>query len=367
MRDSDSETDVAALEAGSSDGVVLLAEQDGAGRSGSRSRRRPDERVGFLDVLFVRRRRAASGIAARARARDGGAAARAGGRDARARGARVERGGARDLRALGLRAGRADARRAARHARAARSPRRRRARRSARSTSRPTTSAPSSAPCTRCCRGSAAPPGRTSQARATAGSPSTTSSATVSRELLQRLAKELSYCARRRRARDRRRGRRGRPLQRSSTAAATSTSTLSVPEYFGELPPGDVVALGANPTVVARLTGADPTRVREVARTAAAPADLPPAVELVAAIAAVMGVADADHGWAVADVMLTLYDAARCPYCARVRIVLAEKGDRVRAGRDRPRRPAGLDLREELHRPRARDRGGRRGCCRSRP
>ncbi|MBA2461624.1 MAG: glutathione S-transferase N-terminal domain-containing protein, partial [Actinobacteria bacterium] len=24
--------------------------------------------------------------------------------------------------------------------------------------------------------------------------------------------------------------------------------------------------------------------------------------------------------------MLTLYDAARCPYCARVRIVLAEKG-----------------------------------------
>ena len=65
---------------------------------------------------------------------------------------------------------------------------------------------------------------------------------------------------------------------------------LSVPEYFGELPPGDVVALGANPTVVARLTGADPARVREAARTAASPADLPPAEELYQLIANVMGV-----------------------------------------------------------------------------
>src|SRR5205823_6037262 len=48
----------------------------------------------------------------------------------------------------------------------------------------------------------------------------------------------------------------------------------SVPEYHGELPPGDVVALGANPTVVSRLTGADPHRVREVARTASAPQEL---------------------------------------------------------------------------------------------
>ncbi len=72
---------------------------------------------------------------------------------------------------------------------------------------------------------------------------------------------------------------------------------LSVPEYRGPLPPGDVVALGANPRVVARLTGADPQQVREVARTAASPADLPPALELVARIAAVMGVTEADHGW----------------------------------------------------------------------
>src|SRR5690348_3182506 len=52
---------------------------------------------------------------------------------------------------------------------------------------------------------------------------------------------------------------------------------LSVPEYFGPLPPGDTYALGANATVVGRLTGADPRRVREVARTAASPGELPPA------------------------------------------------------------------------------------------
>jgi GNAT superfamily N-acetyltransferase len=64
----------------------------------------------------------------------------------------------------------------------------------------------------------------------------------------------------------------------------------SVPEYHGPLPPGDVIALGANPTVVARLTGADPARVREVARSAPSPADLPPALELHARIAELMGV-----------------------------------------------------------------------------
>lgn len=64
----------------------------------------------------------------------------------------------------------------------------------------------------------------------------------------------------------------------------------SVPEFRGPLPPGDVIALGANPTVVARLTGADPARVREIARTASSPADLPPALELHAQIAELMGV-----------------------------------------------------------------------------
>jgi ribosomal protein S18 acetylase RimI-like enzyme len=65
---------------------------------------------------------------------------------------------------------------------------------------------------------------------------------------------------------------------------------LSVPEYYGELPPGDAYSLGANATVVGRLTGADPRRVREVARTAASPGELPPAQELYEQIATVMGV-----------------------------------------------------------------------------
>jgi ribosomal protein S18 acetylase RimI-like enzyme len=72
---------------------------------------------------------------------------------------------------------------------------------------------------------------------------------------------------------------------------------LSVPEFYGELPPGDVIALGSNPTVVSRLTGADARRVREVARTAVSPSELPPASELVRQIAEVMGIAEADHGW----------------------------------------------------------------------
>jgi GNAT superfamily N-acetyltransferase len=64
---------------------------------------------------------------------------------------------------------------------------------------------------------------------------------------------------------------------------------LSVPQYFGALPPGDALALRANPTVVSRLTGAQPARVRAIARTADKPADLPPASELYAQIAELMG------------------------------------------------------------------------------
>jgi len=64
---------------------------------------------------------------------------------------------------------------------------------------------------------------------------------------------------------------------------------LSVPEYFGPLPPGDALALRANPTVVSRLTGAQPARVRAVARTADRPGDLPAAEELYAQIADVLG------------------------------------------------------------------------------
>jgi ribosomal-protein-alanine N-acetyltransferase len=70
----------------------------------------------------------------------------------------------------------------------------------------------------------------------------------------------------------------------------------SVPEYFGSLPPGDVIALGANPTVVARLTGAVPARVRSIARTAPSPEELPPAPELLAQIADLMGLEGAGRG-----------------------------------------------------------------------
>jgi ribosomal protein S18 acetylase RimI-like enzyme len=64
----------------------------------------------------------------------------------------------------------------------------------------------------------------------------------------------------------------------------------SLPEYHGPLPPGDVVALSANPTVAHRLTGADPQRVRAVARTASSEADLPAADDLYAELAGVLGV-----------------------------------------------------------------------------
>ncbi|HLX20585.1 MAG TPA: GNAT family N-acetyltransferase [Gaiellaceae bacterium] len=65
---------------------------------------------------------------------------------------------------------------------------------------------------------------------------------------------------------------------------------LSVPEFYGALPPGDVYAMGANATVVARLTGADAHSIRDVARTAASAAELPPAQELYEQIAGAMGV-----------------------------------------------------------------------------
>ncbi len=72
---------------------------------------------------------------------------------------------------------------------------------------------------------------------------------------------------------------------------------LSVPEFYGVLPPGDVIGLAANPTVLQRLTGADPAAVRAAARTAGSAAELPPARELLAAIATALGIEGADHGY----------------------------------------------------------------------
>jgi ribosomal protein S18 acetylase RimI-like enzyme len=76
---------------------------------------------------------------------------------------------------------------------------------------------------------------------------------------------------------------------------------LSVPEFYGPLAPGDVIGLAANPTVLARLTGADPQRVRAAAPNAAAPADLPPAREILSELAAVLGLEGADHGHTTPD------------------------------------------------------------------
>jgi hypothetical protein len=76
---------------------------------------------------------------------------------------------------------------------------------------------------------------------------------------------------------------------------------LSVPEYEGPLPPGDVIALGANPRLMARLTGAEPEDVRLAAPTAASPEELPPVADLLAGIASVFGMEGAEHGFADAS------------------------------------------------------------------
>jgi len=76
---------------------------------------------------------------------------------------------------------------------------------------------------------------------------------------------------------------------------------LSVPEFYGPLAPGDVIGLAANPTVLARLTGADPQRVRAAAPNAAAPADLPPAREILSELAAALGLEGAAHGHTTPD------------------------------------------------------------------
>jgi hypothetical protein len=64
---------------------------------------------------------------------------------------------------------------------------------------------------------------------------------------------------------------------------------VSVPDFRGPLPPGDAVALRANPTVVARLTGASAASVRAVARTAASPDELPPPEDLLRELSEVLG------------------------------------------------------------------------------
>ena len=72
----------------------------------------------------------------------------------------------------------------------------------------------------------------------------------------------------------------------------------SVPEFHGPLPPGEVVALNANPVVVERYTGAQQAAVRAAAPVARVPSDLPPARELLAGLVSVLGLSGAEHGFA---------------------------------------------------------------------
>lgn len=60
--------------------------------------------------------------------------------------------------------------------------------------------------------------------------------------------------------------------------------------------PGDAVALRANPTVLARLTHADPAAIRAVARTAESPDELPPSQELIGEVGAALGIEGGEHG-----------------------------------------------------------------------
>jgi ribosomal protein S18 acetylase RimI-like enzyme len=64
---------------------------------------------------------------------------------------------------------------------------------------------------------------------------------------------------------------------------------LSVPEYYGPLPPGNAAALRANPTVVSRLTGSQPARIRAATPNADRPGDLPPAEDLYVQLADALG------------------------------------------------------------------------------
>ncbi|MGZ8687906.1 MAG: N-acetyltransferase family protein, partial [Gaiellaceae bacterium] len=72
----------------------------------------------------------------------------------------------------------------------------------------------------------------------------------------------------------------------------------SVPEHQRPLPPGEVVALQANPVVIERLTGADQGAVRAATPTGRSLSELPPPRELLAGLAGALGVTGAGHGFA---------------------------------------------------------------------
>jgi hypothetical protein len=75
---------------------------------------------------------------------------------------------------------------------------------------------------------------------------------------------------------------------------------LSIPEYYGPLPSGEVVALAANPTLLERMTGADRREVRAAAAHGTRPEDVPPPAETAAGLARAMRIEGGDHGYRAA-------------------------------------------------------------------
>ena len=73
---------------------------------------------------------------------------------------------------------------------------------------------------------------------------------------------------------------------------------LSVPEFYGPLPPGDVVGLAANPTVVARLTGASRTRCAGLRGRPRPRPTCHPRASCSRELAGVLGIEGAGTGWA---------------------------------------------------------------------
>jgi ribosomal protein S18 acetylase RimI-like enzyme len=77
----------------------------------------------------------------------------------------------------------------------------------------------------------------------------------------------------------------------------TMDEYLSIPEYYGALPPGDAMALRANPTLLARLTGGKAPAIRAAAPAAGSAAELPPSEELAGGLAAALGIPRAVVGF----------------------------------------------------------------------
>jgi hypothetical protein len=76
----------------------------------------------------------------------------------------------------------------------------------------------------------------------------------------------------------------------------------SVPEYHGALPPGEVIAMHANPVVIERYTGGSQAAIRVSTPIGSAPSELPPPRELLAGLSGALGLTGAEHGWSDAPV-----------------------------------------------------------------